>query len=42
MDSEFARDRVSKLLLKVALNLGIIFCKNFNSLILDLVYLKDN
>ena len=42
MDSKLARGRVSKLLLEVALDLGIIFCKNFNSLIVDLVYLDDN
>ena len=42
MDSKLARGRVSKLLLEVALDLWIIFCKNFNSLIVDLVYLDDN
>ena len=42
MDSEFARGRVSKLLLEVAIDLGLnLIVKNFNSLIVDLFYLED-
>ena len=40
MDLEFARGRVSKLLLDVAIDLGLIFCKNFNSLLVDLFTLR--
>ena len=42
MDSKLACGRVSKLLLEVALDLGLNLCKIFNSLIVDLVYLEDS
>ena len=43
MDLELARSRVSKLLLEVAINLGLnLIVKNFNSLIVDLFYIKDS
>ena len=42
MDSEFVRGHVSKLLLEVAIDLGLnLIVKNFNSLIVDLFYLED-
>ena len=43
MDLELARDHVSKLLLKVAIDLGLnLIVKNFDSLIMDLLYLEDS
>ena len=43
MNSEFARGRVSKLLLEVAIDLRLnLIVKNFNFLILDLFYLDDS
>ena len=43
MDLELARDRVSKLLLKVAIDLGLnLIVKNFDSLIMDFLYLEDS
>ena len=43
MDSEFARGRVNKLLLKVAIDSGIKSdCKKFDYLIVDLLYLEDS
>ena len=43
MDLEFTRGRVSKLLLEVAIDLGLnLIVKNFNSLIVDLFYLEDS
>ena len=43
MDLELARDRVSKLLLKVEIDLGLnLIVKNFDSLIMDLLYLEDS
>ena len=43
MDSKLARDRVSKLLLEVAIDLGLnLIVKNFNSLIVDLFYLENS
>ena len=43
MDLELARDRVSKLLLEVAIDLGLnLIVKNFNSLIIDLFYLENS
>ena len=43
MDLELARDRVSKLLLEVAIDLGLnLIVKNFNSLIVDLFYLENS
>ena len=41
VDSELAYGRVSKLLLKVAIDLGLNLIGN-NSLIVDLVYLEDS
>ena len=43
MDSEFAHNRVSKLLLEVAIDSGLnLIVKKFDSLIVDLLYLEDN
>ena len=43
MDSEFARDRVNKLLLEIAIDSGLnLIVKKFDSLIVDLLYLEDN
>ena len=43
MDLELTRDRVSKLLLKVVIDLGLnLIVKNFNSLIVDLFYLENS
>jgi len=40
VDSEFACSRVSKLLLEVAIDLGLNLCKNLNSLLVDLFALR--
>ena len=42
MDLKLACGHISKLLLEVAIDLGLIFCKNFNSLLVDLFYLEDS
>ena len=43
MDSEFAHDSVSKLLLEVVIDSGLnLIVKKFDSLIVDLLYLEDN
>ena len=43
MDSEFAHNCVSKLLLEVAIDSGLnLIVKKFDSLLVDLLYLEDN
>ena len=43
MNSELACSRVSKLLLEVAIDLGLnLIVKNFNSFIVDLFYIEDS
>ena len=43
MDLELTCDRIGKLLHEVAIDLGLnLIVKNFNSLIVDLLYLKDS
>ena len=42
MDLEFACGYISELLHDVAIDLGLNLIKNFNSLIVDLLYLKDS
>ena len=43
VDSELARDYISKLLMEVVIDLGLnLIVKNFNSLIVDSLYLEDS
>ena len=43
MDLELARGHVSRLLLEVAIDLGLnLIVRNFNSLIVDLLYPDDS
>ena len=43
LDSKLTCDHVNKLLREVAIDLGLnLIVKNFNSLIMDLLYLEDS